>query len=74
MKITKSQLRQIIKEELEDAAPAGPDNATVAFHLADAMKSAGLHVQKQEGDTLTIDLGSPLAGTMVKVKVIEVVD
>ena len=73
MKITKSQLRKIIKEELEDAAPAGPDNATVAFHLADAMTRAGLFV-KQEGDTLTIDLGSPFAGTMVKVKVIEVVD
>ena len=69
MKITKLQLKQIIKEELEDAGSMG--DAT--FHLADAMTRAGLFV-KQEGDTLTIDLGSPFAGTMVKVKVIEVVD
>tara|TARA_R110002110_G_scaffold412711_1_gene639029 strand:- start:5996 stop:6199 length:204 start_codon:yes stop_codon:yes gene_type:complete len=67
MKITKTQLRQIIKEELEHSIQLA------TFHLADAMMRAGLHVVQGE-DTLTIDLGSPFAGTMVKVKVIEVVD
>ncbi len=65
MKITKSQLKQIIKEELEYSIQLA------TFHLAHAMMKAGLDVEQGE-DTLIIGLGDPFEGKKVEVKVIEV--